>query len=245
MSRRRSTKKGAVLMDVDLRNETPEDVIDRQGVHIGKLNKRASTTEQVYKHRLERLEKERTRLKEQLKVAKATIKDLDDTLRDRENNVKWQTTRADSAQEGEARSIDALRAARQRQDELQALVKVARDLWCGERLVNEGLSQAIASMATSKCACGNVARYINEEGMFCCSLCPLTMLMDSIQTRRVPELLKWAREFIVLMSLPDWALGNWTAKDVFNKIEALVPALKDIIQRHPALEHNGAPRITG
>lgn len=45
------------------------------------------------------------------------------------------------------------------------------------------------------CKCGNEARYINERGELCCSLCPLKEGLDSIKLNDVPKLLVWARRF--------------------------------------------------
>jgi hypothetical protein len=76
------------------------------------------------------------------------------------------------------------------------------------------------------CTCGNAARYINERGELCCSLCPLKEGIDSIKLDDVPKLLAWARR---LDERAETSLGVHAA-DVFD--------LRDIIQRAPVC---GAP----
>ena len=43
------------------------------------------------------------------------------------------------------------------------------------------------------CACGNHARYVDEDGQLTCAICPLLAGKDSIRLADVPRLLKWAR----------------------------------------------------
>jgi hypothetical protein len=43
------------------------------------------------------------------------------------------------------------------------------------------------------CACGNDARYVDEDGQLTCGICPLIVGKDSIRLMDVPRLLKWAR----------------------------------------------------
>jgi hypothetical protein len=67
------------------------------------------------------------------------------------------------------------------------------------------------------CKCGeNAARYMNERGELCCSLCPLKEGVDSIKLDDVPKLLAWARSAQV------------RGIDV-----AHMDALNDIVQRRP------------
>jgi hypothetical protein len=44
-----------------------------------------------------------------------------------------------------------------------------------------------------KCACGNTARYIDDQGEFTCGICPIKNGRDSIRISDVPQLLGWAR----------------------------------------------------
>lgn len=54
-----------------------------------------------------------------------------------------------------------------------------------------------------KCACGNEARYISEDALFTCSLCPLTQRKDAVRISDVPALLAWARAHLGQRSLRD------------------------------------------
>ena len=45
------------------------------------------------------------------------------------------------------------------------------------------------------CACGNHARYVDEDGRLTCAICPLREGKDSIGLRHVPALLAWARRW--------------------------------------------------
>lgn len=42
-------------------------------------------------------------------------------------------------------------------------------------------------------ACGNEARYINQNGELTCAICPLRRGEDSIRLIDVPSLLEWSR----------------------------------------------------
>ena len=70
------------------------------------------------------------------------------------------------------------------------------------------------------CKCGNAARYMNERGELCCSLCPLKEGIDSIKLDDVPKLLAWARSL-------DANKGD--SKFVYQQLSEL----RDIIQRRP------------
>src|SRR5690242_7717011 len=52
-----------------------------------------------------------------------------------------------------------------------------------------------------KCACGNDARYIDEDGNFCCAICPIMQKKDAIKLASVPALLKLVREDTDYMSI--------------------------------------------
>ena len=67
------------------------------------------------------------------------------------------------------------------------------------------------------CTCGNAARYMNERGELCCSICPLKDGIDSIRLADVPELLAWARKFVNLHAEHPWQ-----------------QSLREIIGRRPA-----------
>lgn len=47
-----------------------------------------------------------------------------------------------------------------------------------------------------KCACGNDARYITEQGLFTCSLCPLRQGIEAIRLTDVGPLLPLLRELM-------------------------------------------------
>lgn len=74
---------------------------------------------------------------------------------------------------------------------------------------------------TLPCKCGNAARYMNERGQFCCSVCPIKEGLDAIKLADVPKLLAWARK---LDKHAETSLG-FHAADVFE--------LRDIIQSKP------------
>jgi hypothetical protein len=80
----------------------------------------------------------------------------------------------------------------------------------------------IIQSGTVLCKCGeNAARYMNERGELCCSLCPLKEGIDSIKLDDVPKLLAWARQ---------------VATNAGISIElnaATIDALRTIIQRRP------------
>lgn len=71
------------------------------------------------------------------------------------------------------------------------------------------------------CACGNVARYMNDRGELCCGVCPVKQGIDSIKLADVPELLAWARKFINLHPEHPWQ-----------------QSLRDIVQRAPQPKSN-------
>ena len=54
------------------------------------------------------------------------------------------------------------------------------------------------------CTCGNAARYMNERGELCCSICPLKDGIDSIRLADVAALLAWARKFANLHADHPW-----------------------------------------
>jgi hypothetical protein len=51
-------------------------------------------------------------------------------------------------------------------------------------------------MNAGNCACGNVARYINELGDLCCGTCPVRNRMDSIRLADVAPLLAATRNLV-------------------------------------------------
>jgi hypothetical protein len=58
----------------------------------------------------------------------------------------------------------------------------------------------MADESSTPCACGNHARYVDEDGYLTCALCPLRAGKDSIRIADVPRLLKWARAAVDLRS---------------------------------------------
>lgn len=53
-----------------------------------------------------------------------------------------------------------------------------------------------ADESSTLCACGNHARYVDEDGQLTCAICPLRAGKDSIRLADVPRLLKWARDVV-------------------------------------------------
>ena len=51
----------------------------------------------------------------------------------------------------------------------------------------------MADESPALCACGNHARYVDEDGHLTCAICPLRAGKDSIRLADVPRLLRWAR----------------------------------------------------
>lgn len=92
--------------------------------------------------------------------------------------------------------------------------------------------KAMANMIAVKCKCGNDARYVNEHGELCCSLCPLKEKIDSIQLAKVAPLLAWCRDLLALEHKEEIRDGNYSNYGSYV-LNICVPHLRDIIQRHP------------
>ena len=84
-----------------------------------------------------------------------------------------------------------------------------------------------ADEAPALCACGNHARYVDEDGRLTCALCPLRAGKDSIRLADVPRLLKWARDVVGLNSVVGYADAqtnwerNWERVEEDGKIRVL------------------------
>lgn len=48
-------------------------------------------------------------------------------------------------------------------------------------------------MSEPLCACGNVARYVDDRGLLTCGTCPIREGRDSVRISDVPALLAWCR----------------------------------------------------
>lgn len=84
----------------------------------------------------------------------------------------------------------------------------------------------IISGGVVTCKCGNAARYMNERGELCCSICPLKEGLDSIKLDDVPKLLAWARNLIEFCQQGQIEIPKMTYR--------LLGELIDIIQRRPS-----------
>ncbi len=66
------------------------------------------------------------------------------------------------------------------------------------------------------CSCGNTARYIDEDGVFTCAICPLKAGKDSIKLASVPGLLAKVRHIL------EWVDGDRVCHTDLDDLQTIV-----------------------